>query len=405
MFDEVRYDRQLRLWGEEGQNAISSASVCLLGSTALGTEILKNLILAGIRSVCVVDNEFVRIPDLGHNFFLRMSDIGRPRATATIDYLKELNPSVIVDFMLLSPSNLSDEDMVLLLQFHVVVGTNLPEEVAAKVSSFLFHRGVPFISSRAYGFLGYIRIFVREHTIANNHEENALPDLRIDKPFPKLLEMVSNTNVESMTLDELRHTPYIILYLITLQRYRDSVLDENAFPDTYAKRKVFLDILWKMRRDGDSGSPDFENFIEAKAALNRSLRKTEVPHHVSNILMDANCDGQSQCVVPFWLICTGLRRFVDVHGVLPVTGILPDMISDSVRYSHLASIYHEKAISDASEVFGYTKNIEKERGIITEDLCYRFCKNARGIRLQRGTEKDSLEAFQQVPKNALQQTQ
>lgn len=33
---DARYDRQLRLWGEEGQASIESASVCVLGSSALG---------------------------------------------------------------------------------------------------------------------------------------------------------------------------------------------------------------------------------------------------------------------------------------------------------------------------------------------------------------------------------
>ncbi|KAK6030007.1 putative ATP:cob(I)alamin adenosyltransferase [Ostertagia ostertagi] len=397
--DEVRYDRQLRLWGEEGQSSIARTSVCVLGSSALGTEILKNLVLAGVHSVCIVDSAFVDTPDLGQNFFLRESDIGRPRAYATIEYLKELNPAVIGHSLLLSPLELSDEDFALLLQFFVVVGTNLPEEVATRISSFLFARGVPFISARAYGLLGYIRIFVQEHTIANDHEENALPDLRIDQPLPKLLEMAEEADLETMTLEELRHTPYIMLYLIALRRYREVVGHDNAFPDTYAKRKHFLEILLKMRREGESGSLDAENFEEAKAAAARSMHKTEVPVHVKNILMDANCDESSKCVQPFWLICTGLRRFVQKHGVLPLSGTLPDMTSDTKRYTKIASIFHEKALSDAAEVFKYTQEVEKERGVanmISEDLCYRFCKNANGIRLQRGTNKDSPKAFQDL---------
>ncbi|VDP31153.1 unnamed protein product [Heligmosomoides polygyrus] len=301
----------------------------------------------------------------------------------------ELNPSVIGHSLLLSPLDLSDEDLALMLQFLVVVGTNLPEDVAVRISSYLFARGVPFISARTYGLLGYIRIFVQEHTIANNHEENGLPDLRIDKPFPKLQEMAEQTDIESMSLEELRHTPYILLYLIALKSYRKAVGDENAFPDTYAKRKQFLEVLWKMRREAESGSLEAENFNEAKAALPRAMHRTEVPHHVKSILTDPNCDESSSCVQPFWLICTGLRRFVEAHGVLPLTVLC--------RYSYLASIFREKAHEDAAEVLRYTKEVEKERGIenmISEDLCYRFCKNSNGIRLQRGSERDSSKAFQ-----------
>ncbi|WKY02193.1 hypothetical protein Q1695_015869 [Nippostrongylus brasiliensis] len=399
VMDEVRYDRQLRLWGEEGQSSIARTSICVLGSSALGTEIVKSLVLAGIHSVCIVDSAFVDTPDLGQNFFLRESDLGRPRAHATIEYLKELNPAVVGHSLLLSPTDLSDDDLSLMLQFFVVVGTNLPEDVTTRISSFLFERGVPFISARAYGLLGYIRIFVQEHTIANNHEENALPDLRLDQPFPELQKMADQTDIDSMSLDELRHTPYILLYLIALKRYKEITGDANAFPDTYAKRKQFLEILWKMRREAESGSFDAENFNEAKAALARSLHTTKVPRHVEEILLDGNCDESSRCLKPFWLICAGLRRFVNAHGVLPLTGTLPDMTSDSKRYTRLASIFREKALADAAEVYAYTKEVEQERGVsdvITEDLCYRFCKNANGIRLQRGSERDSPKTFQDL---------
>ncbi|KAK5975309.1 NEDD8-activating enzyme E1 regulatory subunit, partial [Trichostrongylus colubriformis] len=212
-------------------------------------------------------------------------------------------------------------------------------------------------------------------------------------------EMAAETDVDSMTIEDLRHTPYIMLYLVALRRYREEIGDNDAFPDTYAKRKHFLEILWKMRREGESGSLDAENFNEAKAAAARSMHRTEIPHHVKNILMDSNCDDTSKCVQPFWLICTGLRRFVNKHGVLPLSGTLPDMTSDTKRYTQITAIFHEKAISDAAEVFKYTQEVEKERGVanmISEDLCYRFCKNANGIRLQRGTDRDSPKAFQDL---------
>ena len=45
-----RYDRQLRLWGEHGQEAMEECSVCLLNASACGSETLKNLVLPGARA-------------------------------------------------------------------------------------------------------------------------------------------------------------------------------------------------------------------------------------------------------------------------------------------------------------------------------------------------------------------
>lgn len=36
-----------RLWGDHGQSALESACVCLVNVSAVGTEILKNMILPG----------------------------------------------------------------------------------------------------------------------------------------------------------------------------------------------------------------------------------------------------------------------------------------------------------------------------------------------------------------------
>ena len=36
-----------RLWGDHGQTALEESKVCLINASALGTEILKNMVLPG----------------------------------------------------------------------------------------------------------------------------------------------------------------------------------------------------------------------------------------------------------------------------------------------------------------------------------------------------------------------
>lgn len=79
---DIRYDRQIRLWGDEGQNSIEKASVCVLGSSGLAAEILKSLTLPGIGSFCIIDDAKVTTSDLGQNFFLTTDDLGDFRASA-----------------------------------------------------------------------------------------------------------------------------------------------------------------------------------------------------------------------------------------------------------------------------------------------------------------------------------
>jgi ubiquitin-like 1-activating enzyme E1 A len=45
---------------------------------ALGTEIAKNLVLAGISSLTIIDDDLVTEEDLGAQYFLREEDVGKP---------------------------------------------------------------------------------------------------------------------------------------------------------------------------------------------------------------------------------------------------------------------------------------------------------------------------------------
>lgn len=57
----------------------------------------KNVILAGVKSVTLHDNGNVELWDLSSQFYFSEKDIGKNRALACVDRLKELNTAVAVD--------------------------------------------------------------------------------------------------------------------------------------------------------------------------------------------------------------------------------------------------------------------------------------------------------------------
>ena len=76
--DEIAlYDRQLRLWGIEAQSRMRKAKVLLITIRALGNEVAKNLVLAGIGSLTVVDSGQVSEKDVSSQFFVTSEDIGK----------------------------------------------------------------------------------------------------------------------------------------------------------------------------------------------------------------------------------------------------------------------------------------------------------------------------------------
>ncbi|VDP62640.1 unnamed protein product [Schistosoma curassoni] len=70
------YDRQIRLWGIESQNRLKQSKVLLLGMNALAAEIAKNIVLAGISSLTIIDGQQVTNDDLENNFLIPRDSVG-----------------------------------------------------------------------------------------------------------------------------------------------------------------------------------------------------------------------------------------------------------------------------------------------------------------------------------------
>lgn len=78
----TKYDRQIRLWATTGQSRLEKSHVCVIGATATGSEILKNLVLPGIGTFTIIDSAIVAEDDLSGNFFLQDDDLGSEIAPA-----------------------------------------------------------------------------------------------------------------------------------------------------------------------------------------------------------------------------------------------------------------------------------------------------------------------------------
>ncbi len=82
------YDRQIRMWGMEAQKRMRNAAVCVLGLDGLAAEVAKNIMLAGIGRLHIIDYCVVSDCDVGSNFLLPEETIGTP-----VDFL--FNPDLI----------------------------------------------------------------------------------------------------------------------------------------------------------------------------------------------------------------------------------------------------------------------------------------------------------------------
>lgn len=68
---------------------LRTARILLVTLKALGNEIAKNLVLAGIGSLTVLDHENVQEEDLGAQFFITEDDVGK-KVSGTVSLLKDV---------------------------------------------------------------------------------------------------------------------------------------------------------------------------------------------------------------------------------------------------------------------------------------------------------------------------
>ncbi|CAJ0579539.1 unnamed protein product, partial [Mesorhabditis spiculigera] len=382
---DARYDRQLRLWGDEGQNAIETTSVCVLGANPTATEAIKALVLAGVSSVVIVDGDRVTERDLGTNFFFEPSQLGMNRAKAAAFLLQELNSAVTVRAFEADLSKITGQEILSMGKFSVVVLTDMNEDRSVMIGDELFGAGVPLISCRAYGLIGYLRISVKEHHIFNSRKEDPRPDFRLDEVFGGLQQLYESIDFPSLTTEQFKHTPYIFLLMRALELFRESKSDREAFPASFAERKKIVSLL-------DSISPSDglaeENVDQAKAAVNRCMHKTTVPESVSKIFEHPGCSQNSTSTDPFWMMCSALKIFADQHGHLPLSDSIPDMAASSENYVRLVNAFRQQSEAEANVVLELAKGIQQARGcedFISTESCRKFCKNAHFLGLQTGT--------------------
>ena len=91
----------------------------------------------------------------------------------------------------------------------------------------------------------------------------------------------------------------------------------------------------------------------------------------------------------FWILVHALKEFVCKEGRLPVSGVIPDMFSDSERFIKLQNIYRDKAGQDAEIIQRKVHQVLESLGRSTESISdteiKRFCRESRFLCIQRGS--------------------
>ncbi|XP_065072185.1 NEDD8-activating enzyme E1 regulatory subunit-like isoform X4 [Rhopilema esculentum] len=384
---EKKYDRQLRLWGDHGQKELENAKVCLINASSTGVEALKCLILPGIGKFVIVDKQNVKEEDLGNNFFLDIDSLGKPRAECACKLLQELNEDVHGSFLTQDPGELVENDPEFYKEFTIVIASDLNENDLLKLSDLLWRANIPLLICEVRGYIGYIRLVVKEHTVVEAHPDNSHEDLRLDMPFPGLVEYMNIMDLASMDKQDHSHTPYLVIIYKYLEKWKNE--HGGCWPKNFKEKTAFREMISQGVMKNDQGVEELEeNFDEAVKNVNNVLVNTKIPSHVNEIFNSHRCQHPSEPHLKFWILARAVKEFHSNSGALPLRGSIPDMFSDSARYIQLQNVYKEQATKDIECVHDIVEqcllDMQLESDFIKIEDTKLFCKNAYFLHAMSG---------------------
>lgn len=358
-YEAQRFDRQLRLWGHEGQRALEDAHVCLLGVSSAGSEMLKNMVLPNLGFFTVVDERVVMERDVGNNFFVHPSDLDTPIAEAVVKGLGELNTRSTGIALVVNPVEFVASNLATLVTSMTIIvcSSHIPQSVVREIAKQVEHDSCTcsLMVVEACGLLGVLRIYSHDRFIIHSHPDAPVMDLRSITPFPSLAAWFEGCNpddprfADDLTLHS--HIPWPCVIYHAVKRVRARLQNDTWSP------RVGSDFV-EVRKEIDSmvrrREPLEASFEEAKAMANAYsllLHTRFERSRVAALLQDPRAVAPSANDDIAWFLLHSLRTFVAAHkGELPATGTLPDFSTTTAWFQQLQQLYRDESASNAKEI-------------------------------------------------------
>ncbi|KAI9817294.1 MAG: hypothetical protein M1832_004716 [Thelocarpon impressellum] len=151
---------------------LRNANILLVTLKALASEVAKNLVLAGIGSLTIVDHAVLSEEDLCSQFFVTEGDVGKNRAEAAAPQIRKLNPRVSV---LVDTEDISLKDPSFFAPFHVIIATELDLDTLSGINAAARLSGRPFYAAGTHGFYGYIFADLIAHDYVIERQRSNVP--------------------------------------------------------------------------------------------------------------------------------------------------------------------------------------------------------------------------------------
>ncbi|BAE55070.1 hypothetical protein F9C07_10849 [Aspergillus flavus] len=209
--DEIAlYDRQIRLWGVKAQEKLRSANILLITFKALANEVAKNLVLAGIGTLTIVDHETVKEEDLGAQFFVTEEHKGQNRAQAAASSIHAMNPRVQLR---IDTDDIHTKQPDFFAQFDVIIATELDFAMYTTINAACRIANRPFYAAGLHGFYGFVFADLISHDFVIERSKSNVPSATQETPTRSIVNITTkkeNEKVIEMVTKRETYSPLIL---------------------------------------------------------------------------------------------------------------------------------------------------------------------------------------------------
>ncbi|KAJ5610140.1 SUMO activating enzyme [Penicillium lagena] len=239
------YDRQIRLWGVSAQKKIGAAKILLVSVKALANEVAKNLVLAGIGSLTIIDHEIVKEDDLAAQFFVSEEHVGQnvgpsfysyedqpntdrqtQRAQAAGPQIHKMNPRVDLQ---IDTDDVRTKSPEFFAQFDVTIATDLDFVTYNSINTACRVAQKPFYAAGLHGFYGYVFADLITHDFVIERAKSNVPPQQQETPTRSVVD-------------------------ITTKKENDKTIELITKRETYSP---CLRALWEFQKQGFGALPTF----------------------------------------------------------------------------------------------------------------------------------------------------
>ena len=147
-----RYDRQIRLLGEDGQEKLKRAKVFIAGAGGLGSPIAIYLTAAGVGEINLVDKDTVALSNLNRQIIHWEKDIDREKAISAKEKLTEINSDIKIDAR--SETITEDNASDLVADADLIIDAMDNFSARYLLNRTALEKGIPFVHGAINGFHG-----------------------------------------------------------------------------------------------------------------------------------------------------------------------------------------------------------------------------------------------------------